>query len=82
MFREQQIIVKKHKKLENQYQQYSSKQQCKQKKEKRKNILGMDRVKHLTIAKIPVALRNMTTNLFKTQKTKLVILLRTKLVMN
>jgi hypothetical protein len=42
----------------------------------------MDRVKHLTIAKIPVALRNMTTNLFKTQKTKLVILLRTKLVMN
>ncbi len=27
----------------------------------------MECVKHLTIAKLPVALRNMTTNLFKTQ---------------
>jgi hypothetical protein len=50
-------------------------------KKKRKNVHGMERVKHLTIAKIPVALRNMTTNLFKTQKSKLVILLSTKLVM-
>jgi hypothetical protein len=52
------------------------------KKEKRKNVLGMECVKHLTIAKITVALRNMTTNLFKTQKTKVIILLRTKLVMS
>lgn len=36
MYREQKIIVKKHNKFENQYQQCPSKQQCKQKKEKRK----------------------------------------------
>jgi hypothetical protein len=46
------------------------------KKKKGKNVLGMERIKHLTIAKVPVALRNTTTNLFKTQKTKLVMFLR------
>jgi hypothetical protein len=65
MFREQQIIVKKHnKKLQNQNNNAN-------RKKKRKNVLGMEHVKHLTIAKIPVALRNTTTNLFKTQKANL-----------
>jgi hypothetical protein len=43
--------------------------------------MGIEHVKHFTIAEILVALRNMTTKFFKTQKTKLVILLSTKLVM-